>query len=83
MVFKKIIFQNRYVELETPAPFMEKIILNFHFDYLNPSLTRQIGSHLGRSRGKRTCNMAPMILRRVWHLDNRDYFHFAVIFLMW
>ena len=39
MVFKKIIFQNRYVELETPAPlFMEKNILNFHFDYLNISL---------------------------------------------
>ena len=41
MVFKKIIFQNRYVELETtPAPpFMEKTILNFHFDYLTPSLS--------------------------------------------
>ena len=38
MVFKKIIFQNRYVELETP-PFMEKTILNFHFDYLNTPLT--------------------------------------------
>ena len=37
MVFKKILFQNRYVELETP-PLMEKSILNFHFDYLNPSL---------------------------------------------
>ena len=39
MVFKKIIFQNRYVELETPPPFMEKNILNFHFDYLNTSLS--------------------------------------------
>ena len=41
MVFKKIIFQNRYVALETssrPPPFMENTILNFHFDYLNPSL---------------------------------------------
>ena len=38
MVFKKNIFQNRYVELETPAPFMEKTILNFLFDYLNPRL---------------------------------------------
>ena len=38
--FKKIIFQNRYVELETPAPpFMEKTILNFHFDYLTTPLT--------------------------------------------
>ena len=36
MLFNKIIFQNRFVELETP-PFMEKS--NFHFDYLNPSLT--------------------------------------------
>ena len=35
--FKKIIFQN--VELENPPPFMEKSILNFHFDYLHPSLT--------------------------------------------
>ena len=39
MVFKKIIFQNRYVKLETP-PFMEKNILNFHFDYFHPSLSR-------------------------------------------
>ena len=39
MVFKNIIFQNRYVELQTP-PFMEKKILKFHFDYLNPSLNR-------------------------------------------
>ena len=32
--------QNRHVELETlPPPLMEKTILNFHFDYLNPSLT--------------------------------------------
>ena len=38
MVFKKIIFQNRYVALETP-PFMAKTILNFHFDYLNLSLS--------------------------------------------
>ena len=37
LIFKKIIFKNRYVELETP-PFMEKTILNFHFDYLSPSL---------------------------------------------
>ena len=39
MVFKKIIFLNRYVELETPPPFVEETILNFHFDYLKPSLT--------------------------------------------
>ena len=38
MVFKKIIFQNRYVALETPHPFMANTILNFHFDYLHPSL---------------------------------------------
>ena len=37
MDFEKIIFQNTYVELETP-PFMEKSILNFHFDYLTISL---------------------------------------------
>ena len=43
MVFKKIIFQNRYVALETPSrppPFMANTILNFHFDYLNNSLSR-------------------------------------------
>ena len=41
MVFKKIIFQNRYVALETPSrppPFMANAILNFHFDFLTPSL---------------------------------------------
>ena len=40
--FKKIIFENRYVALETPLrppPFMAKTILSFHFDYLKPSLT--------------------------------------------
>ena len=45
MVFKKIIFQNRYVALETPSRlprFMANTILNFHFDYWNPSLTRQL-----------------------------------------
>ena len=43
MVFKKIIFQNRYVALETgldPPPFMANAILNFHFDFLHPSLSR-------------------------------------------
>ena len=42
MVFKKIIFQNRYIALETPSrppPLMANAILNFHFDFLNPSLT--------------------------------------------
>ena len=42
MVFKKIIFQNRYVALETPSrppPFMANTILNFHFDYRHPSLS--------------------------------------------
>ena len=37
----KIIFQNRYVALETPSrppPFMANAILNFHFDYWHPSL---------------------------------------------
>ena len=41
MVFKKIIFQNRYVALETglvPPPFMANAILNFHFDYVTTSL---------------------------------------------
>ena len=41
MIFKKIIFQNRYAALKTPSrpfPFMANTILNFHFDYLHPSL---------------------------------------------
>ena len=42
MVFKNIIFQNRYVALETPSrpppPFMANTILNFHFDYLTTPL---------------------------------------------
>ena len=46
MVFKKIIFQNRYVELETSPPFMEKTILNFHFDHLTPSLIMVEVEHL-------------------------------------
>ena len=41
--FKKIIFQNEYVGLETPPPpFMEKTILNVHFDYLTPSLITRV-----------------------------------------
>ena len=40
--FQKIIFQNRYVELETLPPFMAKTILNFHFDYLKPSLIQLV-----------------------------------------
>ena len=43
---KKIIFQKRYVALETPPPFMANTILNFHFDYWNTSL---------RETGKRKC----------------------------
>ena len=41
MVFKKIIFQNTYVALETPSrppPFMGNAILNFHLDFLTTSL---------------------------------------------
>ena len=42
MVFKIIIFQNRYVALETPSrppPLMANTILNCHFDYLITSLS--------------------------------------------
>ena len=54
MVFKKITFQNRYVALETPStrdppPFIAKAILNFHFDYLNPSLIHPLANkHMKR-----------------------------------
>ena len=37
MVFKKISFKNRYVELKT-SPLHGETILNFHFDYLTPRL---------------------------------------------
>ena len=47
MVLKKIIFQNRYVELET---FMEKSILSFHFDYLNTSLSCRVKPGRGAVR---------------------------------
>ena len=40
MVFRKIIFQNRYVELETSPPSWKKTILNFHFDYLQISFIK-------------------------------------------
>ena len=43
MIFKKIIFQNKYVELETPRPFMEKTMLNFHFDYCTLPLVTPAG----------------------------------------
>ena len=42
MVFKKIIFQNSLMANETPSrppPFMGNAILNFHFDFLHPSLS--------------------------------------------
>ena len=44
MVFKKIIFQNSLMANETPSrppppPFMANAILNFHFDYVTPSLS--------------------------------------------
>ena len=64
MVFKKIIFQNRYVALETPSrpspPFIANAILNFHFDFLTTSLiltvmmTMTIFSEQGLSS---TCNL--------------------------
>ena len=47
MVFKKIIFQNRYVALKIgldPPPFIANAILNFHFDFLNPSLKYKSGA---------------------------------------
>ena len=42
MVFKKIIFQNRCVALETLPPFMANTILNFHFDNLHTSLPENL-----------------------------------------
>ena len=51
---KKIIFQNRYVALETPPSFRAKTILNFHFDYLKPSLSdRQCKAMIGLGSEKR------------------------------
>ena len=36
--------------LDPPPPFMANAILNFHFDYLNPSLTSHIRSSPSVSR---------------------------------
>ena len=65
MVFKKIFFQNRYVVLETPSrpprdplPFMANTILNFHFDYLHPSLT---------SKGRSPCDIVGGVLVEADH----------------
>ena len=60
MVFKKIIFQNRYVALETPSrplpPFMANAILNFHFDFLTPSLSENANPYQqGRARICKVC----------------------------
>ena len=68
MVFKKIIFQNSYVELETPPPFMEKTILNFHFDYLNSSLIGR--PHLHLNQGSRDA----MHLSVFYHLLQNIFF---------
>ena len=41
----KIIFQNRYVAIETPSrppPFLANAILNFHFDYWHTSLSESV-----------------------------------------
>ena len=61
MVFKKIIFQNRYVALETP-PFMAKAILNSYFDYLNPSL---IASHVSGTFVSLLASSLPRVVRRL------------------
>ena len=39
MIFKKNYFSEKVCGTRDPPPFMEKSILNFHFDYLHPSLT--------------------------------------------
>ena len=68
MVLKKIIFQNRYVEHETPPPFMAKNILNFHFDYLTPSL---IGG---------TCSWSDLLLLTLSRINMTVYcIHFAFV----
>ena len=72
MVFKKIIFQNRYVALETPPagrPFMANTILNFHFDYLNPSLIYVLHFHLSSMRNTKVRYM----ITQDCYLDKDDY----------
>ena len=79
MVIKKIIFQNRYVELETP-PFMEKTILNFHFVYLNTplsnsnSLSNSLLKYDGSMKDLRVCMVAHVITR----LFLRTLFNFII-----
>ena len=71
MVFKEIIFQNRYVALETPSrppPFMEKSILNFHFDYLHPSLSLQAA---------RKRHLCPQNFEGVWS-SMSDSLHYSM-----
>ena len=72
MVFKKIIFQNRYVALETPSrpppPFMAKTILNFQFDYLTPSLICPYPFQPPKSKTRKilTCVSPPSTFSRVF-----------------
>ena len=54
MVFKKIIFQNSLMANETPSrppPLMANAIKNFHFDYLNTSLTQTVFLHIKNEMG--------------------------------
>ena len=78
MVFKKIIFQNRYVALETPSrpppPFMVNTILNFHFDYRHPSLRDLFGFHSRTkdkiSKVKRACYIT-VVMCLAWTYQTR------------
>ena len=53
MVFKKIIFQNSLMANETPSrpplPLMANAIINFHFDFLTPSLIEIWNFNLNKS----------------------------------
>ena len=61
----KIIFQNRYVALETPSethpPFMANAILNFHFDYPHLSLIET------------TSIMVMMLMMMIPHWSSKAY----------
>ena len=85
MVFKKIIFKNRYVARKTPSrppPFMANTILNFHFDYPHPSLIDLNDAILAAEDSnsvqvdgnaiRQTCwwQLIGCFFRTYWQLDN-------------
>ena len=83
MVFKKIIFQNRYVALETP-PFMANAILNFHFDFLTTSLTHkcEFPEELSLAEEQLEQPLSTILKSRLLRLDLSDESELTVLCLL-